>query len=115
MLACIPSFLSLLFLAGSTSAQLSGSVGPLTSFATKASNKVCDITDYGAVVNSTEDVGPALAAAWDDCKEGGLVYVPPGTYAMATWVSLTHGNASAVQLDGFTPLFTLSSTSCPTI
>ncbi|KAF4536996.1 Rhamnogalacturonase b protein [Lasiodiplodia theobromae] len=100
MLACIPSFLSLLFLAGSTSAQLSGSVGPLTSFATKASNKVCDITDYGAVANSTEDVGPALAAAWDDCKEGGLVYVPPGTYAMATWVSLTHGNASAVQLDG---------------
>lgn len=30
-------------------AQLSGSVGPLTSYSDKANAKICDISDYGAV------------------------------------------------------------------
>lgn len=79
-------------------AQLSGSVGPLTSYNTKAKIKICDVTDYSDSVKS--DIGPALAAAWSDCSTGGLVYIPPGTYDMVTCVELKNGQSVAVQLDG---------------
>lgn len=81
-------------------AQLSGHVGPLTSFKAKATTKICDVTDYGAVNDGKTDSGPAIQSAWSDCKVGGLVYIPTGSYALKTFVSFTGGEASAVQLDG---------------
>ena len=96
------SSFSILFLAiaAGVDAQLSGRVGPLTTAAKKASTKTCNVLNYGAKADGATDLGPALSSAWNDCKTGGLVYIPPGTYAMATWVSLNSGSASAIQLDG---------------
>jgi rhamnogalacturonan hydrolase len=51
-------------------AQLSGSVGPLTSRASKR-DKVCNVLDYGATASKTSDVGPALASAFAACATGG--------------------------------------------
>ncbi|KAB8216035.1 RGase C [Aspergillus novoparasiticus] len=82
------------------SAQLSGSVGPLVDFKTKAKNKTCDITDYGAVADGKTDVGPAILDAWGNCSTGGLIYVPPGNYSLATDLELKHGESTAFQLDG---------------
>ncbi|GME66481.1 Rhamnogalacturonase b protein [Neofusicoccum parvum] len=100
MVPSIPQALLFFVLSSSAHAQLSGPVGPLTSYTAKANTKICDVTDYGAAADSKTDLGPPLSAAWDACKDGGLVYIPAGTYAMQTWVSLNGGNASAIQLDG---------------
>jgi len=81
-----------------TTAQLSGSVGPTTSLASKQAKKTCTITAYGATSGS--DVGPALLAAWKDCKAGGVVVVPSGTWTISTWVLLNGGSGWALQLDG---------------
>lgn len=81
-------------------AQLSGTVGPTTTYATKAQTKTCNVLDYGAVADSVTDIGPALTSAWAACKDGGLIYIPEGSYAMATWVSLEDGTSTAIQLDG---------------
>lgn len=80
--------------------QLSGSVGPLTSHATKTAKKTCNVLDYGAKADKSTDVGPPLASAFAACKTGGTVVIPTGDYAMSTWVSLTGGSAWALQLDG---------------
>lgn len=81
-------------------AQLSGSVGPTTSYATKADNKICSVLDYGGVADNSTDVGAAIASAWDECKDGGVVYIPPGDYALDTWVRLTGGSSCAINIDG---------------
>ena len=81
-------------------AQLSGPVGPSTSAAVKAAKKVCNVLNYGAKADGKTDVGAPLASAWAACKAGGLVYVPPGTYAMSTWADLKDGSKIAIQLDG---------------
>lgn len=54
------------------SAQLSGSVGPLTSTATKAASNTCNVLDYGGVASITEDIAPAIASAWADCATDGI-------------------------------------------
>jgi rhamnogalacturonan hydrolase len=87
-------------LVSTAASQLSNPVGPTTDAATKGSNKVCDITDYGAEDGSDDDVGPAISDAWEDCKAGGLVYIPPGSYALQSNVKLSGGSSSAVQWDG---------------
>ncbi|KAF3018474.1 hypothetical protein E8E14_008772 [Neopestalotiopsis sp. 37M] len=92
------SSIFLVALLGAAHAQLSGSVGPTTSYKAKAKVKICDVTDYSDDVKS--DIGPALADAWGDCADGGLVYIPPGTYTMVTCVQLKNGQSVAVQLDG---------------
>ncbi|KAL3479048.1 pectin lyase fold/virulence factor [Aspergillus californicus] len=81
-------------------AQLSGSVGPLTSATSKAQTKTCNVLAYGAVADKATDIGPALTSAWDDCSTGGVIYIPPGDYAIKTWVTLSGGSACAIQLDG---------------
>jgi rhamnogalacturonan hydrolase len=81
-------------------AQLSGRVGPKVDFRTKAKTKTCDITDYGAKDGSKSDVGQAIVRAWQDCSNGGLVYIPPGTYTLKADITLKKGNSSAIQLDG---------------
>ncbi|KAF2816352.1 rhamnogalacturonase A [Mytilinidion resinicola] len=80
--------------------QLSGSVGPLTSHATKTAKKTCNVLNYGAVADKTTDLGPPLASAWAACKTGGTVVIPSGDYALSTWVTLNGGSAWALQLDG---------------
>ncbi|PWY91759.1 RGase C [Aspergillus sclerotioniger CBS 115572] len=92
--------LLLLLLLRPAAAQLSGPVGPLTSYASKTATKVCNIIDYGGYPNNETDIGSALLSAWDDCAKGGLVYIPPGNYSMATFNELKDGVSSAVQLDG---------------
>lgn len=82
------------------SAQLAGSVGPTTSYAEKKAVKVCDVTDYGASADGSTDISTALTDAWNDCKSGGVVYVPAGDYALSTWVSLSGGAGVAIQIDG---------------
>ncbi|GAQ42763.1 rhamnogalacturonase [Aspergillus niger] len=95
------SFLSFLGLAPIfAAAQLSGSVGPLTSASTKAATKTCNVLDYGAVADKSTDLGAPLASAFADCKSGGLVYVPSGDYALSTWARLSGGEAWALQIDG---------------
>jgi rhamnogalacturonan hydrolase len=53
------------------SAQLSGTVGPLTSRAAKAAAKTCNILDYGGVASATTDNSAAIASAWAACVDGG--------------------------------------------
>lgn len=62
---------SLLALPALVSAQLSGTVGPTTSTASKAAKKVCNILNYGGVASATTDNGAAISAAWTACKSGG--------------------------------------------
>ncbi|KAK1139183.1 hypothetical protein N8T08_001239 [Aspergillus melleus] len=81
-------------------ARLSGSVGPLTSISDKAAVKTCNVLDYGAVADKSTDLGEPLLSAFNDCKSGGVVYIPEGDYAMSTWVKLANGKAWALQLDG---------------
>lgn len=80
--------------------QLSGTVGPLTTHATKTAKKTCNILNYGGKADKSTDVGPALLAAFTACKTGGTVVVPAGNYAMSTWVTFEGGKAWALQLDG---------------
>lgn len=80
--------------------QLSGSVGCLTSHTTKNATKTCNVLNYGAVADKSTDLGPPLASAFAACKSGGIVVIPSGNYALATWVTLSGGSAWALQLDG---------------
>ncbi|POS68797.1 murein transglycosylase [Diaporthe helianthi] len=80
--------------------QLSGKVGPTTTFASEAAKKICNVLDYGAKADGKTDLGAPLTSAWVDCRKGGLVYIPPGTFAMSTWASLRSGQGAALQLDG---------------
>lgn len=54
------------------SGQLSGNVGPITSLASKAAKKTCNVLDYGAKADKKTDLGPALSKAWTACKSGGV-------------------------------------------
>lgn len=85
---------------GYVSAQLSGTVGPLTSVEAKKETALCDVTDYGAVADNSTDLGPALTAAFEACIDGGLVYIPSGNYLLETWVTLSGASAWALQMDG---------------
>jgi rhamnogalacturonan hydrolase len=56
----------------SCSSQLSGSVGPTTSTASKAAKHICNVLDYGAVADLSTDIGPPLLAAFEACSTGGI-------------------------------------------
>lgn len=81
-----------------TVAQLSGSVGPITSLASKSAIKTCNVTDYGATPSS--DLGPALLSAFADCKTGGVIVIPHEAWTLSTWVTLNGGSGWALQIDG---------------
>jgi rhamnogalacturonan hydrolase len=53
-------------------AQLSGSVGPTTTTASKAAKKICNVLNYGAKADKSTDLGPPLASAFAACKTGGI-------------------------------------------
>jgi rhamnogalacturonan hydrolase len=83
------------------SAQLSGSVGPTSSSSSKR-NTICNVLNYGGSIGSN-DIGPAIQSAFDNCvvkNSGSTLYLPPGSYNMATWVTLNHGTKWAFQMDG---------------
>lgn len=64
------SLVAAVLLPSLVTAQLSGSVGPLTSRSAKR-GKVCNVLNYGAVASKTSDIGPALASAFAACSTGG--------------------------------------------
>jgi rhamnogalacturonan hydrolase len=66
----ILSYFAALLLPSLVTAQLSGSVGPTTTRASKRT-KVCNVLNYGGVASKTSDVGPAIASAFAACKSGG--------------------------------------------
>ncbi|KAK3068080.1 hypothetical protein LTR53_014627 [Teratosphaeriaceae sp. CCFEE 6253] len=87
-------------LVAAQSADITGTVGPLTSVAAKKAVKTCDITAYGATADGKTDISTALTAAFTACKSGGVVVIPAGDFALGAWVSLSGGKAWALQLDG---------------
>lgn len=92
-----------LWFAGPVKAGLAPSpytVGPLTTSDAKWATKVCDVTKYGAVADGVTDLGPPLLAAFEACSSGGVVNIPSGTFAMATWATLSGGSAWAINLEG---------------
>lgn len=100
MLSQTFSILVLAALAASQSANLQGNVGPLTSIQDKKAIKTCDVTEYGATADGNTDISTALNDAFNDCATGGVVVIPSGNFALANWVTLSGGNAWALQLDG---------------
>lgn len=92
-------FASALF-ASAGLAQLSGTVGPLTTSAEKEAVKVCNILDYGGVASTDTDNGAAISAAWTACVDGGQVYIPTGDYGLATWVTLKSGSGVSINIEG---------------
>lgn len=89
-----------LALAPFVTAQLSGSVGPTTTTASKAAKKVCNILNYGGVASATTDNSAAITAAWAACASGGEVYIPSGSYGLGTWVTLNGGTGVSINLEG---------------
>ena len=100
--------------------QLSGRVGPTTSRSAKR-NTICNVLNYGGSVGSSvsvpltisaltltdtcamQDIGPAIPSAFNNCvlkNKGSTLYIPPGNYNMATWVTLNGATQWALQLDG---------------
>ncbi|EFX03047.1 rhamnogalacturonase a precursor [Grosmannia clavigera kw1407] len=96
----VRALLASALLAAGSMAQLTGSVGPLTTSAQKAAVKVCNILDYGGVASVDTDNGAAITAAWSACASGGQVYIPAGDYGLATWVSLKHGTGVSINIEG---------------
>ncbi|KXS12639.1 glycoside hydrolase family 28 protein [Gonapodya prolifera JEL478] len=97
----VAALLALAPLLSIASAQLSGRVGPLTSICKKTT--ICNVLDYGAKADGVTDIGPAILSAFTNCvlkNNASTLYVPPGNYAMATWVTLRNGNTWAFQMDG---------------
>ncbi|KAI1324040.1 RGase A [Xylariaceae sp. FL0255] len=80
-------------------AQLSGTTGPTTTFIEKKAVKVCDVTDYGGVASTSDDLSGPLQDAINACEGGGLIYIPSGTYGMSGQVTIKISNW-AMQIDG---------------
>ncbi|KAH8829184.1 pectin lyase fold/virulence factor [Flagelloscypha sp. PMI_526] len=99
-MTAVKTILGLLFAATLVSSQLSGRIGPTTTYSQKAKVKICDATDYGAKADGQTDDGPSIQDAWNDCSDGGLVYIPPGNYFLSTFLVFHSADDIAVQLDG---------------
>jgi rhamnogalacturonan hydrolase len=99
-LAALTLLLEFILLPLLVAAQLSGKVGPTTTAAAKKARKVCNVTSYGGKASKSSDLGPALTAAFNACKTGGLIVIPPGDYGLATWVDFRGGSGWALQWDG---------------
>ncbi|KAG9120651.1 hypothetical protein FRC07_003787 [Ceratobasidium sp. 392] len=102
------SFLSsslLTLLAGVCQAQYLGHVGPNVSATSKMYE--CNVLNYGAKVDNTTDIGPAITSAFKNCilkNPNSRLIVPAGNYLLSTTVSLNAGSNWAFQLDGLITL-----------
>ena len=85
------SALAGVFFTSLVTAQLSGTVGPTTSTASKAATKVCNILDYGGVASTTTDNGPPIASAWAACASGGEGEYPLDQFKL--WHLLTQNGS----------------------
>jgi rhamnogalacturonan hydrolase len=96
----VAAFAALAAFASLGSAQLTQTVGPTTALSAKS--KICNVLSYGARADGTTDIGPAILSAFNNCAKAGgaTIYIPPGNYAMATWITLAGGSHYAVQIDG---------------
>ncbi|KIO23148.1 glycoside hydrolase family 28 protein [Tulasnella calospora MUT 4182] len=92
--------LATLLTASAAYAQLTGHVGP-TSTTTAKRAKICNVLDYGGTIGSS-DIGPAILNTFNSCVKGNYatLYVPAGSYDMATWVTLNGASNWAFQMDG---------------
>jgi rhamnogalacturonan hydrolase len=61
---------------------------------------VCNINSYGAKPGKGGDIGPALMAAFNACKTGGTIVIPPGDWGISTWANFNGGGHYAIQWDG---------------
>ncbi|KUJ23727.1 pectin lyase-like protein [Mollisia scopiformis] len=97
---------SLLFSSFAQAEVDTSSVGPLTPLSSKST--ICNVLDYGAVADNSTDIGLAILSAFTSCAKAGgaTLYIPPGSYSIATGVVLNGGSAYAIQIDG---LITLTS------
>ncbi len=68
-------------LVGAPSPSIAGVAGT-TPFIARA--KFVNVTDYGAQGNGSADDAPAIQQAIDAVAEGGVVYLPAGTYLLGT-------------------------------
>src|SRR3569833_1569273 len=100
------NLVSVLAIAAAARAQLVGRVGPSTPRDTMATRKVCSIMNYGGVASATADNSAAISKAWDECKNGGQVLIPSGSYGLGKWVGLSGGKGVSINLEGI--LFSLS-------
>ncbi|KAH8649863.1 RGase A [Xylariales sp. PMI_506] len=96
---CSLYIVSLSALLAVASAQLSGTVGPTTTYLEKKAVAICDVTDYGGVASTSDDLSGPLQDAINACADGGLIYVPSGTYGMSGQVTIKNSNW-AMQIDG---------------
>ena len=55
---------------------------------------------YGGVNSATTDNSAAITAAWNACVSGGEVYIPPGNYGLANWVTVSGGESVSINLEG---------------
>lgn len=94
------SLLSIVTTVTLATAQLTTTVGPTSSLATKS--KVCNVLSYGAKADGATDIGPAILSAFNNCAKAGgaTIYIPPGNYVQSTWITLKGGSNYAVQIDG---------------
>jgi len=102
---------SVLTVAGLAAAQLSGKVGPTTSRDAKTAKKICNVLNYGGAASATTDNSVAVTKAWEDCKAGGQVFIPSGSYGLDKWVSLAGGKGVSINLEGV--IFRISSGTAP--
>jgi hypothetical protein len=81
--------------------QLIGLVGVRTSLHEKT--HICNILDFGGVVDNNTDVAPAITFAFDNCVKRhsrSRLVVPAGNYLLKQSVVLSNGTNWAWQLDG---------------
>jgi rhamnogalacturonan hydrolase len=58
------------------------------------------VLSYGGKAGKSNDIGPAITAAFAACRSGGTIVIPPGEYGLHTWVTLSGGDGFAIQWDG---------------
>ncbi|KAG6372802.1 pectin lyase fold/virulence factor [Boletus reticuloceps] len=70
--------------------------------------KTCNVLDYGGVADNATDIGLAIIKAHADCVSGAtttdpadtVLLVPPGIYALKTFVYFEHPKYFTIEIDG---------------